>query len=207
MYVLADTKLGVEVLARPEYPDVTSTYYGLIFVRSDSNITSVKDMRGKRFAFVDRSTTAGFLLPIEYFHKMGIKNYQSYLKEIYYTGTHEDAVYDVLNRKADIGAAKNTVFERLASADIRITTELRIIERSPDVPENGLAVRKDLDSAIKEKLKKSLFEMDKTAEGQRILREFGARKFIETRDEDYGPVYKYLGERNLDPQTFDISKQ
>jgi len=207
MYVLADTKLGVEVLARPEYPDVTSTYYDLIFVRSDSNITSVKDMRGKRFAFVDRSTTAGFLLPIEYFHKMGIKNYQSYLKEIYYTGTHEDAVYDVLNRKADIGAAKNTVFERLASADIRITTEVRIIERSPDVPESGLAVRKDLDSAIKEKLKKSLFEMDKTAEGQRILREFVAREFIETRDEDYGPVYKYLREINLDPQTFDISKQ
>ena len=205
-YVLAHAKLGVEVLARPENSEGTSTYYGLIFVRKDSGIKSATDMRGKRFALVDRNTTAGYLLPLEYFHAMGIKNYRAYLKEVYYAGTHEDAVYDVLNRKADIGAAKNTVFERLAAADRRIKNELEIIERSPDVPENGLSVRKDLDRAIKEKLKQGLLAMDKTMEGQRILKEFGARKFIETRDEDYEPVYKYVREINIDPQTYDMSE-
>ena len=205
-YVLAHAKLGVEVLARPENSEGTSTYYGLIFVRKDSGIKSATDMRGKRLALVDRNTTAGYLLPLEYFHAMGIKNYRAYLKEVYYAGTHEDAVYDVLNRKADIGAAKNTVFERLAAADRRIKNELEIIERSPDVPENGLSVRKDLDRAIKEKLKQGLLAMDKTMEGQKILKEFGARKFIETRDEDYEPVYKYVRELNIDPQTYDMSE-
>jgi phosphonate transport system substrate-binding protein len=163
-------------------------------------------MRGKRFAFVDKGTTAGYLLPVEYFYKWGIKNYRTYLKEGYYTGTHEDAIYDVLNGKADIGAAKNTVFERLAAADSRIKDELRIIEKSPDVPENGLAVRKDLDSPIKEKLKQSLLIMHETSEGQRVLKELGASKFIETRDEDYEQVYKYAREIDLDLQTYDMSE-
>jgi len=206
-YVLAHEKLGIEVLVRPEYLDGTSTYHGLIFVRKDSGIKSVKDMRGKRFAFVDKATTAGYLLPVWYFHKAGIKNYQTYLKEVYFTGTHEDAIYDVLSGKADIGAAKNTVFERLAATDSRIKSELVILEKSPDVPENGLAVRKDLDGILKEKLKQGLLNMDRDPDGQKVLIQLGARKFIETKNEDYAPVYEYAKESNLDLHSFSYTEK
>ena len=136
-YTLAHAKLGVEVLARPQYIDGTSTYHGLIFVRRDSGIKTVKEMKGKIFAFVDKATTAGYLVPLFYFKEHGIDNYRTYFKETYFTGTHQDAIYDVLNKKADIGAAKNTVYRRLADADRRITKELVILKRFLDVPENG----------------------------------------------------------------------
>ena len=113
-YTLAHAKLGVEVLARPENPDGRSTYHGLIFVRKDSGIRNAADMRGKRFAFVDKATTAGYLLPLDYFSRHGIKDYKSFLKEAYFAGTHEDAIYDVLKGKADIGTAKNTIYEHVA---------------------------------------------------------------------------------------------
>ena len=206
-YVLAHEKLGVEVLVRPEYSDGTSTYHGLIFVRKSSGIRSVKEMKGKIFAFVDKSTTAGYLLPLEYFHEHGIKNYRSYLKEVYYAGTHEDAVFDVLNGKADIGAAKNTIYEKLAAEHGRVEGELRIITRSPDVPENGLAVRKDLDASVKEKLKQGLLDMDKTDEGRKVLKQFGAARFIETIDKDYESVYRYAGEIGLDLKSFRVSER
>ena len=69
---LAQRKLSVEAIARPEYPDGTSTYHGLLFVRKDSGISSVEDMKGKRFAFVDKATTAGWLLPLYYFKTHGV---------------------------------------------------------------------------------------------------------------------------------------
>ena len=47
----------------------------------------------------------------------------------------------MLNKKADIGAAKNTVFQRLAKVDPRIMKELVVLKRSPNVPENALARR------------------------------------------------------------------
>jgi phosphonate transport system substrate-binding protein len=116
---LAIKKIGVIPLARPVWLDGASTYYGMIFVRKDSGIKNANDMRGKRFAFVDKATTAGWLLPLQFFHVNGIEDFNNWFAETYFTGTHEDAIYDVLNKKADIGAAKNTVFYRLAEKDSR----------------------------------------------------------------------------------------
>ncbi len=206
-YALAHSKLGLEVLARPEYFDGVSTYHGLIFVRKDSAIRTAKDMRGKKFAFVDKATTAGYLLPLEYFEKHGIKNYKTYFRETYFAGTHVDAIMDVLNKKADIGAAKNTVYERMAKKDNRIEKELIILEKSPDVPENGLAVRKDLADPIKKKLKDALLNMHSEPNGRSVLTNFGARRFIETTDKDYDPVYKYAKDIGLNLATYDYANE
>lgn len=202
-YTLAHAKLGVEVLARPENLDGVSTYYGLIFVRKDSGIKAIKDMEGKRFAFVDKATTAGYLLPLSYFYRHGVRNHKTYLSEVYFAGTHEDAINDVLNRKADIGAAKNTVYEKMAIEGGRIMKELLVIKSSPHVPENGLAVRKDLDGSLKKKLKDALLTMHNDPEGKKIIEAFGARRFIETTDTDYAPVLNYAREIGLNLSTYD----
>jgi phosphonate transport system substrate-binding protein len=201
-YTLAHAKLGVEPIARPESIDGTSTYYGLIFVRKDSGIKKAEDMKEKVFVFVDRATTAGYLLPLAYFKKHGIEDYHTFLKETYFAGAHENAIFDVLNKNADIGAAKNTVFERLASEDSRIQNELVFLARSPDVPENGLAVRKGLDNDVKNKLKETLLNMEKDPEGMEVLTAFGAKRFIETKNEDYTSVYEYIKVAGLDLATY-----
>jgi phosphonate transport system substrate-binding protein len=202
-YALTHAKIGVEAVARPENLNGISTYHGLLFVRKDSGIRSAEDMAGKRFAFVDKATTAGYILPLVYFKEQGIKDYKAFLKETYFTGTHEDAIYDVLNKKADIGAAKNTVFFKLSAKDSRIKNELVILQRSPDVPENCLAVRKDLDASVKHKLKQVLLNMHTDPDGIEVLRNFGAEKFIETTTDDYASVYQYAQEIGLNLETYD----
>jgi phosphonate transport system substrate-binding protein len=202
-YTLAHAKVGVEVLARPVALDNTSTYHGMIFVRKDSRIRTARDMKGKRFAFVDKATTAGYLLPLDYFHDHGISDYNKYLKEAYFTGTHEDAVFDVLNRKADIGAAKNTVFQRLANADPRIMKELVVLARSPDVPENAIALRNDIDMSVRNRLKESLLSMHLDPDGKQVLERFGALKFIETTNKEYGVVLKYAEDIHLNLATYE----
>jgi phosphonate transport system substrate-binding protein len=201
-YALARAKLGVVPLARPENMDGTSTYYGMMFTRKDSGIRTAKDMKGKVFAFVDRATTAGYLLPLAYFRENGIMDYRAFFKETYFTGTHDDAIYDVLNGRADVGAAKNTIFFSLDAADKRLKEELIILTRSPDVPENGLAVRKDLDSAVKARIKEILLGMHTEPDGKKVLKTFGAKRFLETADNDYSAVHKYIREIGLDLQTY-----
>jgi phosphate/phosphite/phosphonate ABC transporter binding protein len=97
-YALAHNKIGLEVLARPEGLDGKTTCNGLIFVRQDSGISSITDMKGKRFVFVHKASTTGYLFPLVYFKQKGLLNYQGYFKETYCAGTHEDAIRDVLNR-------------------------------------------------------------------------------------------------------------
>jgi len=202
-YVIAHKRVGVEVVARPELADGTSTYHGVIFVRKESGIDATDKMKGRVFAFVDTATTAGFLLPLAYFKDNGIENYRSFFRETYFSGTHEGAIYDVLNGKADVGAAKNTVYKRLAQADDRIANSLAIIARSPEVPENAFAIRNNLDPAIITHLKKILLHMHEDPEGIAILRNFGARRFLVTTDQDYEPVRKYARTAGINMATYD----
>lgn len=188
-------------LARPQYPDGTSTYHGLLFTRKNSGIHTARDMQGRTFAFVDRATTAGWLLPLHYFKEHGINDPAAWLGEIYFTGTHEDAVMDVINGKADVGAAKNTVFAALAQADARIATELTILARSPPVPENGLLVRRDTVESIRTKLQQVLLGMHLDMDGRSALDVLGVTKFIETTARDYDPVFDYAEDIGLDLAT------
>ncbi|MCJ7618064.1 MAG: phosphate/phosphite/phosphonate ABC transporter substrate-binding protein [Desulfobacterales bacterium] len=206
-YTLAHSKLGVEVIARPENNLGISEYYGIIFVRKVSGIRSIKDMKGKILACVDKATTAGYLFPMAYFKKNGIADYKRFFKETYFTGTHEDAIYDVLDGKAHIGSAKNTVFLRAADLDPRINNELDIIAESSKVPENGLAVRKDLDESLKKKLKEALLNMDKESDGIKVLNDFGVKRFIETSDIDYVNVYKLLNHIGIKLSTYEYMNE
>ncbi|MGE5246973.1 MAG: phosphate/phosphite/phosphonate ABC transporter substrate-binding protein [Verrucomicrobiota bacterium] len=202
-YALAQKRLSLRVLARPENLQGVSTYHGLLLVRKDSGIQSVKEMKGKRLACVDRATTAGYLLPLAYFAEHGVADPRRYLKEIYFAGTHEAAIEDVLNRKADIAAAKNTVFERMAATDFHVNRILRVIAVSPSVPENALAVRGNLDGGLAEKIKSALLLMNQDPEGKAVLKDFGARRFVETRDQEYDPVFLYAKEAHIDLATYD----
>jgi phosphonate transport system substrate-binding protein len=201
-YALAHARLGVQAIARPVNLDGKSTYHGLIFVRKDSGIRTAEQMKGKRFVFVDKATTAGFLLPRAYFRKHEI-DYRTFLREYYFAGTHENAILDVIERKADIGAAKNTVFEHSVGSDHRSTKDLVVLERSPDVPENALALRKDLDPRLVESIRSALLSMNNDPEGIEVLTSFGAQKFIATTDDDYRPVYQYVRDAGIDLATYD----
>lgn len=202
-YVLAHNKIGVEVLARPEAPDGKSVCNGLIFVRTDSGIRGITDMKGKRFVFVDRASTAGYLFPLVYLKQQGVEDYRAYFKETYYAGTHEDAIHDVLDAKSDIGAAKNTVFARMARADARILQKLKILAISHDLPENGLALRANMPESVKIFLQNTLLSMHKDPIGTRVLMTFGAQRFVRTTDEDYEPVLRYAREARLNLARYD----
>jgi ABC-type phosphate/phosphonate transport system substrate-binding protein len=75
------------------------------------------------------------------------------------------------------------------------------------MPETSLAVRKDLDGSLKETLKAALLNMHTDPEGARILKEFGAQRFIETKDSDFKPVYEYARNIGLDLRTWDTTTQ
>ena len=200
---LAIEKLGIEPLVRPHYIGGASSYYGMVFVRKDSGIRSAEEMRGKQMVFVDRATTAGYLLPLAYFKSLGIDDYKKWFSEYYFSGTHEDAINDVLNGLADIGAAKNTVFYRMAETDKRLLLELEILETSPRVPANGLAVRPGLGPALKKRLKQKLLSLQQSPEGLSVLHGLNIEYFIETTVQDYQPVLDYAESIGLDLKTYD----
>jgi phosphonate transport system substrate-binding protein len=147
-------------------------------------------MKGKRFALVERATTSGYLFPLAYLRESGIADPQAYLGETLFAGSPEAAIKAVLNKEADVGAAKSTIYDLLAAENPRVEKELVILTSSSVLPLNCLAVRRDLDPELKDALKKTLLDMEKDRAGIETLRRFGARGFIETNDRDYEYLYR-----------------
>jgi len=199
---LAIEKLDIEPLVRPVNLDGSTYSYGYIIVRKDSGIRTVSDMKGKVLAFVDRATVTGYLFPLSYFRSHGVKNLDDFFSEYYFTGSHDSSVYAVLDGRADIGCIKNTIYNNLVSRDPTIKSELRIIAKSPLMPESTLCLRRDLPEGIKRMIKEVLLTMDRNEEGRKILAKLQARRFIEASAEDFKPVYEMLKTLGEDIQTY-----
>ncbi|MBI5118296.1 phosphate/phosphite/phosphonate ABC transporter substrate-binding protein [Candidatus Poribacteria bacterium] len=214
----------VEVVARPSYGDV-STYRGIIFVRADSGIEGLEQMKGKRLVMGGKTTTAGYVFPLYYFKKNGITDYRRYFSDIYFTGTHEDAILAVLHNKADVGAAKDLIYYMIARENHLMGSNLKILAQSPPAPSNAFVMRKDLELPcfechqtmarsedetknlpsefnIRSAIKHYLISMDQDPQGREALSALGnATKFVETNDSDYGELYKMLEKIDLKPET------
>lgn len=199
---LAIRKLAIEPIARPLWKDGSSAYHGNIFVRKDSGITSVADMRGKSIAFVDRATTAGYVFPMSYLREHGVHDVESYFAEHYFAGSHDATITAVLEGKADVGCAKNTIYSLLAANDPRVEKELVILASSPEVPSNGLGLRSDLDPEVKRALADTLLGMHENGAGRAVLRQFEALRFIPTTVEDYEPVFGFARSAGIDLKTY-----
>lgn len=206
-YVLTRAKTGIEPIARPVWLDGSSTYRGYIFARKDSKIRSIEDMKGKSLVLVDRATTAGYIFQRYYLQYYSIDDLEDYFSNIYFAGSHDAAAWAVYTKEADVGGAKNRVFNALSKEYPDFKDQMIILAESPEVPSNGFAVRADINNALKVRLRGLLLNLDKSEEGQEILKQFGATKFIKTKDEDYKVIYNMMNKLGIDLTNYPCSHE
>ena len=201
---LAYQRLNVEALARPVTPDGLSTYHGLVFVKMDSGIQSVADMRGKVMAFVDKASSCGYIFPVSYFRENGVTDMAALFSEVYFAGSHDAAIHAVLSGNADVGVAKNTVFAQVATEHPELREEIRVLAQSPEYPSHGFFLRKDLPQDIRTAFQDALLNMENDPDGQAALKGFGALRFVDTDSErDYKGIFDTAGKAGIDLKTFD----
>ena len=182
------SKLDLEPVANAVNLNGESTSQGYIFVRKDSGISSISDMEGKNFVFVDPATMEGYLFPVLFLKRHGLQDFHHFFKRIYFSGSHASAIYAVLDGRADIGAAKNTTYNRMVQNDPSVEQELLIMARSAEVPESTLCIRKEIDPELREKLRSVLLDMDKTPHGKEILKKFESLRFVNPNPADYARI-------------------
>ena len=87
---------------------------GVMFVRKDSRINDLQDMRGKRFMCVKFSSFGGAQMAMRLLKERGI-NPEKDCSVFSEGGTHDNVVMAVLNRQTDIGTVRSDTLERMAA--------------------------------------------------------------------------------------------
>ena len=141
--------------------DGTNSYVALMYVRADSGITSIADMKGKSVAWADPNSASGYLIPRAEFRAAGIDPEPGkYFGRTGFAGGHEQAAVAVLGRQYDAGVTWSSGQGDAASGYTRgaLTTmvakklidmkDLRIIWRSRPILNGPLTLRADTPAAF-----------------------------------------------------------
>jgi len=182
---MAIRELQLEPAARLVNLQGSSVAHGYLFTRRDSGIKKIEDTRGKTFAFVDPATAEGYLFPLALLNEKGIKDAASFLRQYHFTGSHASTVFAVLDGRADLGASKDTIYNKQTSQDPTISRELFIIAKSQPVPETTLCLKQDLPPVLKAKLTSILLGMADNEQGRKILNIIEASRFTGADETDY----------------------
>ena len=111
-----DRNPGISILAA-ELNNGKKIFQGVIFVRSNSPIKTLAELKGKSFAFGNEFSTIGRYLSQVELVRAGI--FSGELERYEYLGRHDRVATAVLHGKFDAGAAKERTFNKYAEKGLR----------------------------------------------------------------------------------------
>lgn len=147
-------------------------YRGQIITRK-GHLKSIKDINGKKFAFVDPASTSGYLMAAALFKKEGIKP-----SEYIFSGRHDTVIMAVYQKQVDAGATFYSYSEGDQPQDARklvkdqypdVFEKIEVLQLTDSIPNDPVAFRDGLDPKIEAKIISLLKTYIKTPEGAKVM--------------------------------------
>lgn len=154
-YVLANHVAGAQAVASILY-DGKPEYFAVMVTHPKSGIKTIADLKGKTFAFGDKGSTSGYLIPYHHFQKNGIDP-DKFLGRALYT-KHQTIELQVARGEIDAGADYNRNRDAMIADGLIKVEDSVIFWTSDPLPNDAVAVRADLarDAAFVAKLRAAL---------------------------------------------------
>ncbi len=145
-----------EVFARTFDPSGTDGYTSVIIVPIDSPIKTLDDLlkcdKTLNFGMGDKKSTSGTLAPMtEVFIPRGVKPENCFKTVL--TANHQSNLFAVANKRLDAATNNSTAIRLNKDRKEGQGEKVRVIWESPVLPEDPIVWRKDLDPAVKEKVR------------------------------------------------------
>lgn len=162
-------------------------YISAIVVTKNSKIENLNDLKGKRFAFVSKSSTSGYLVPSAHLQEVGIDPDRDFA-EVKYAGSHEKAKEALLAGEVDAVANDKRLYlnEKGGKLD---PEKYRIIWESPPIPNPPIVASSQVPPQLIAALKKALVN---APEGIADFSGLDSSGFTLAQDEDYTGIRNLL---------------
>ena len=186
-YVLANNESGAQAIATILY-DGKPEYFAIIVTGPKSNVNSLDELKGKTFAFGDKGSTSGYLIPFHMFQKRGIDP-EAYFSKVLYT-KHQAIEMQVTRGDLDAGADYNRNRNAMIEQGLIKADDSRIIWTSEPLPNDAFAVSSRLyaDKAFVAKVQQALEEVGVLLKKDPSLLPAHYTGFVRTDNAFYKPI-------------------
>lgn len=185
-YVKIRARYGpIPLLAKLEVND-RPFFHGMIIARADSGLETLGDLKGKRFAFGDPNSTMSHIVPRALLAEAGIQ--VGDLGGYDFLNSHHNVALAVMGGYFDAGAVKEEVFYEFAPRGIRM------LAKSPPVPEHLFVARRDLSPDLIDKIQKALHRVAASADGKAICSSIkgDVTGLVAVNDKDYDSLRRLM---------------
>lgn len=162
-YVLAHHFSDAQVVSTLLYQGKPE-YFALIVTHPDSGLNSVDDLlgdkgRGRTFAFGDKGSTSGYLIPFHLFQQRGIDPEKHFARVLY--TKHQAIQTQVTAGQLDAGADYNRNRDTMIAQGLITAARSKVIWQSAPLPNDAFAVSAALgrDAAFVRRLQAALAEV------------------------------------------------
>lgn len=159
-FVMAEAEIGAEPLLAEVYRAEPS-YRGRVFVRRDSGIEALADLRGRAIAFADPISESGYLFPLDEFVHAGLiadaGGADGFFGEVFFAGGYQQAMQAMAAGLVDAAAASQY-------ADLLLTpqqqAEVVWIAESEPIPSHVVIARPGLDPGLRERFVEAMLALN-----------------------------------------------
>ena len=187
----------VEPIAAATDSDGYAAYHSVVVVKTDSAFKSLDDLKGRSLAFADPNSTSGYVAPAYFLREQGI-DLAKYFGRTGYAGSHENGIIAVVNGTYDATVTwwtneQRSNFLRMEEKGMVPKGSVRVVWKSPALPESPWAIHTDLPPDLKADVRSALMAFP-TAEpaGWRALMDGKSKGLVEVRHADYEPVVRMI---------------
>ena len=186
-YVLANNEAGAQAISTILYDDKPE-YFAIFITHPGSGIKTVADLKGKTFAFGDKGSTSGYLIPLHYFMTQGIDP-ETYFSKVLYT-KHQAIEIQVTQGALDAGADYNRNRNAMIEQGLIKADQSRIFWQSAPLPNDAVAVSKVIFSnkPLVAKLQTALLEVGEALKTQPNLLPAHYTGFVTKTNDFYKPI-------------------
>ncbi len=196
-YVLAHKRKIADVLLQAErygYDEpsgkmnktLMDKYRAMVVVKKGSKIKSWKDLKGKKIAVQESSSTSGYVYPVAELYKKGL----NVVKDSTLTQVqgHDQSVLAVYNGDVDAAFVFADARNIAAKDTPQVMKDVVPIYFTKWIPNDTISVRSDMSQTYRTKLKKAFKNLMKTEKGKKIM----------------SSIYSHMGYKDSKDSNFDV---
>jgi len=189
-YIMASEK-GCADVALVSVRYGSPVYNGQIFVRADSGIETLADLKGKTFCRPDPLSTSGWIIPSITLKAAGVDP-DTDLAQIVDAGSHDASVAGVYNGDCDAGASYVDARGRIEADYPDVMDVIKIIEVSADIPNDGVQFVTGFDAELQTQIVNALLAIAETEEGQDALDTAYQWNALEAHDDTFYDAFRQV---------------